>query len=176
MRTFGLLVAALLLVVGFAYADDVPDNGADDWRNDLLLPGFANNELRGESLRGEPVLLQFWASWCRSCGQLMSEMSEVAARFASVRYLVVSIDENAADARRRLEAHPQFPLNRDRFFHDSDQQLSKHFEVVTVPTVLVIGADGRERLRHRGHFNSSDLTRLVSRLADLDSTSEGSLP
>ncbi|HEX6259974.1 MAG TPA: TlpA disulfide reductase family protein [Woeseiaceae bacterium] len=163
-----LLSASLLFAAPFLHADD--------WRNELVLAGFADNALHGESLRDRPVLLQFWESWCRSCGQLMSDMDEVAARFPSVRYLVVSTDEHAADARQRLESHPLFSRKPERFFHDATQQLEKHFDVTTVPTVLVLGTDGRERLRHVGHFNSSELSRLVSLLAELDSTSAGSSP
>lgn len=147
---------------------------AADWRDGLRLAGFADNVIRGEALQDRPVLLQFWESWCRSCGQLMSDMDEVAARFPTVRYLVVSTDAEAADARRRLESHPLFPQHPDRFFHDSNRQLAERFDVATVPTVLVIGPDGHERLRHVGHFNGSELKDLVSLLAELGATPEES--
>lgn len=162
------LAGALLLATALAHADD--------WRDGLFLRGFADTVIRGESLQDRPLLLQFWESWCRSCGQLMSDMDEVAARFPSVRYLVVSTDENPEDARLRLDSHPLFSVHPDRFFHDSSQQLATHFDVDTVPTVLVIGADGSEQLRHSGHFNSSELRRLVSLLAELDSNLARSTP
>jgi hypothetical protein len=101
----------------------------------------------------------------------MSDMDEVAARFPSMRYLVVSTDENAADAQRRLGSHPLFPRHPERFFHDTHGRLAARLEVTTMPTVLVVAADGRERLRHSGHFNSSELGRLVALLARLDSGS-----
>lgn len=142
-----------------------------DWRDGLLLRDSAGSAVRGESLQDQPVLLQFWESWCRSCGQLMSDMDEVAARFPRVRYLVVSTDGDPADAWRRLESHPLFPRHPGRFLHDSNRQLAKQFDVSTVPTVLVIDAEGHERLRHSGHFNSSELGRLASLLAELDRTS-----
>lgn len=132
--------------------------------------------IRGESLQDRPLLLQFWESWCRSCGPLMSDLDEIAARFPAVRYLVVSTDENPGDARLRLDAHPLFSQHPDRFFHDSSQQLATYFDVDTVPTVLVIGADGRERLRHSGHFNASELKRLALLLAEFDSNSARSTP
>jgi thiol-disulfide isomerase/thioredoxin len=155
------LAGALLLAGALAYADD--------WRNDLALEGLADNAVDGESLQGRAVLLQFWASWCRSCGQLMSEMDEMATRFPSVRYLAVSTDDDAVDARRRLGSHPLFPRHPERFFHDTDGRLAARLDVTTVPTVLVLAADGHERLRHAGHFNSSDLRRLVALLDRLDS-------
>ena len=168
-RFRGLLWAgALLLAAGLAHPED--------WRDDLLLEGLAENDLRGESLRERPLLLQFWESWCRSCGQLMSDLDEIAARFPSVRYLVVSTDENGDDARERLASHPLFPRHPERFFHDSSRRLAEHFGVVTVPTVLVVGADGRERLRHSGHFNSGELRKLVMALDELDSPSPGTSP
>lgn len=149
---------------------------ADDWRDDLSLPGFADNVLHGESLRGRPVLLQFWESWCRSCGQLMSDLDEVAEQFPSVPYLALSTDKEAMDARLRLESHPLFPQNPGRFFHDSGKKLAKRFGVKAVPTVLVLDAEGRELLRHVGHFNSSELNDLVNVLDELDSSPGDSTP
>lgn len=157
--------AALLLVAGSLRAGD--------WRDGLLLEDSGGNTIRGESLPDQPVLLQFWESWCRSCGQLMSEMDEVAGRFPAVRYLVISTDDDPADAWRRLESHPLFPEDPGRFLHDTGGRLAGRFDVTTVPTVLVIDADGRERLRHSGHFNSSELKRLASLLSEIGSTGGG---
>ena len=168
-RVLPVTLAAVLLLAAAS-------TRADDWRDELLLRGFADNVVRGSSLKDRPALLQFWQSWCRSCGQLMSDLDEVAVRFPSVRYLVVSTDADPADARRRLEAHPLLAEHPDRFFHDSTQQLATHFYVTTVPTVLVVGAGGGVRLRHSGHFNSSELKRLVSVLAELDSPSARNTP
>ena len=168
-RVLPVMVAGTLVV-------SVGSVRADDWRDDLLMSGFADNVIRGESLRDQPVLLQFWESWCRSCGQLMSDLDEVAARFPTVPYLVVSTDEVMADARQRLASHPLFPQHPDRFFHDSGQTLAKRFDVTTVPTVLVVDAKGKERMRHIGHFNSSDIKRLVSVMAELGATSGDSKP
>lgn len=149
---------------------------ADDWRDGLALHGFADNVIHGESLRKRPVLLQFWESGCRSCGQLMSELDEVAVRFPSVPYLALSTDEEVTDARRRLESHPLFPQHPDRFFHDSGEKLAKRFDVAAVPTVLVLDAEGRELLRHVGHFNSSELNHLVEVLGELDSSPGENIP
>lgn len=156
------VVAGLLLLAGAAHAGD--------WRDGLRLADSAGNSIRGEALRNRPVLLQFWESWCRSCGQLMTEMDEVAGRFPDVSHLVVSTDDDPEDAWRRLAPHPLFSEHPERFFHDSAGQLAAHFEVYTVPTVLVVDSDGQERLRHSGHFNSSELKRLVSLLAGLGPT------
>lgn len=163
-RSFLTALAGTLLLAGALVH-------ADDWRDDLALEGLADNVVDSESLQGRVVLLQFWASWCRSCGQLMSDLDEVAARFPSVRYLAVSTDEDAADGRRRLASHPLFPRHPERFFHDTHGRLAARLQVTTVPTVLVVAADGRVRLRHSGHFNSSELGRLVTLLARLDSGS-----
>lgn len=159
---------ALLLAAVLAHAGD--------WRDGLLLQDSAGDPIRGESLQDQAVLLQFWESWCRSCGKLMSDMDEVAARFPAVRHIVVSIDDDPADAWRRLESHPLFAEHPGRFLHDPGGRLAGYFAVDTVPTVLVIDEDGQERLRHSGHFNSSELQRVTSLLAELGSTSGRGAP
>lgn len=118
-----------------------------------------------------PVLLQFWASWCHSCGGLMWELDRLAAAHPQVPYLAVSIDADRRDA-ERATAHPLHAQHPDRYLHDGDGALARRLAVQVVPTLVVLDASGRERLRHVGHVNSTDLQRLRAVLAGLAPASE----
>jgi thiol-disulfide isomerase/thioredoxin len=113
-----------------------------------------------------PVLLQFWASWCHSCGGLMWELDRLAAAHPQVPYLAVSIDADRRDA-ERATAHPLHARHPDRYLHDGDGALARRLAVQVVPTLVVLDASGRECLRHVGHVNSTDLQRLRAVLAGL---------
>lgn len=111
-----------------------------------------------------PVLLQFWASTCHSCGRLMWDLDGLSAAFPAVPYLAVSIDDERAEA-ARIREHPLYARHPGRYLHDGTGALADRLTVRVVPTIVVLDAEGRERLRHVGHVNSGDLQRLRALLA-----------
>lgn len=112
--------------------------------------------------RGETLLLQFWASWCHSCGGVMWDMDELVSGTAGLRYIAVSLDERPADARDYIRAHKLFEKYSDRYFVDADRRLSESLGIATVPTVLLVDAEGRVLIRKSGHLNSADLNELLA--------------
>ena len=43
-------------------------------------------------------LIQFWASWCHSCGTILWDFDQLLSQHSTVEYIAVSIDEEATDA------------------------------------------------------------------------------
>ena len=87
---------------------------------------------------GETLLLQFWASWCHSCGTLMWDMDELVSQHEGLRYVAVSIDDDPTDARVYIRKHSLFEKYHDRYFVDAEKALSASLEVRTVPTIMVV--------------------------------------
>ena len=111
---------------------------------------------------GEVLLLQFWASWCHSCGSLMWDMDEIASRGDSVKYVAVSLDDEADAAATYIRKHGLFEKYANRYFLDTDKKLSVALDVETVPTILLVTMDGGILLVKSGHLNSTDLNDIVS--------------
>jgi cytochrome c biogenesis protein CcmG/thiol:disulfide interchange protein DsbE len=70
-------------------------------------PLVGGGDLSMASLKGEPVYLNFFATWCPPCNEEAPDISAVAAEFKGDGLHVVGIDvlENAAKARQFVEAH-----------------------------------------------------------------------
>jgi hypothetical protein len=127
-----------------------------------------------QSLDGAPValpvdrvvLLQFWASWCNSCGGLLWDIDRLVAGHSAIDYLAVSIDAELADA-RAIMAHPLYGRQPARFAHDAAGDLQRTLDIRVSPSLLVLDSDGAVVLRHVGHVNSEDLLRLRATLERL---------
>lgn len=121
------------------------------------------------AVRDGPVMLQFWASWCHSCGGVMWELDGLSAAHPRVPYFAVSIDEALAEA-ARIKTHPLYARHPDRYLHDHEGALARRLAIEVVPAIVLLDCSGHERLRHVGHVNSSDLLRLRQALAELSTT------
>lgn len=133
----------------------------------LLLQPFSEGLEPLTTLNGQPHLLQFWASWCRSCFRVMDDIERLSEAYPAVTYLAISIDENMAEPAAALLPQPAFSEHPHRFWFDQAGGLSEELSVVTTPTLVLLDADGVERHRHMGHFNSADLQTLRRHLQAL---------
>ena len=116
---------------------------------DFTLKSNQGKNIRLQDLRGEVILLNFWASWCGPCRQEMPLMNDIYEEYKDLGFtiLAVNVDEDSADADRFLKAVPvDFPV-----LYDSDSKISEMYQVDAMPTTVLIDRDGNKRFHHRGY-------------------------
>lgn len=159
MKRFAALLAITLLAATAA-ADETRQQVEFDLFDTAQAIGDGRIEPRPAD--GEALLLQFWASWCHSCGALMWDMDELVSRNDGLQYVAVSIDDDLDAARVYIRKHGLFEKYHDRYFVDSGKALSTSLDVKTVPTVLVVNRDGDVLVRKSGHLNAADFQDIVT--------------
>lgn len=105
--------------------------------------------ISSDGLRGQVVLLDFWATWCKPCIDAVPTLREISERHEDDPFALVSIsaDASAETLERFLEtAEMSWPQ-----VHDPGGQRSMGvFGVRTFPTYIVLGPDGRVEYFMRG--------------------------
>jgi peroxiredoxin len=139
-----LATACLLLLACNVYAgtDAVP-------APDFTLKGDNGTNLKLSELRGEVVLINFWASWCGPCRQEMPVLSELQKKYKDLGFTVlgVNVEEDSAPARKLLrEAPVSFPV-----LFDTQNKVSRAYNVVAMPSTVLVDRDGNVRYRHNGY-------------------------
>jgi len=91
------------------------------------------------SLRGTPVVLNFWATWCVPCRTELPAMERVAAGRRDVTFLAIDLDEDGGKVRDFFDSLGIVTLQP---LIDVNSTQAKRYAVVGVPTTLFIGPDG----------------------------------
>lgn len=116
---------------------------------DFTLKSNQGKNIRLEDLRGQVVMLNFWASWCGPCRQEMPLLDELYKRYnpAGFTLLGVNVDADVESANKLLEEIPvSFPV-----VYDTNSKVSEAYNVDAMPTTIFIDRDGQLRYIHRGY-------------------------
>lgn len=100
------------------------------------------------SLRGQVVVLDFWASWCAPCRKSFPFLDGMAARYASQGLTVVGLtleDDDDAVASFLDQVPARFTIARD-----PSGAAGTAFGVVAMPTTILIDRDGNVAARFEG--------------------------
>jgi cytochrome c biogenesis protein CcmG/thiol:disulfide interchange protein DsbE len=130
-------------------------------------PGFALKRIGGAgtltlaSLRGKPVVLNFWASWCVPCKAEAKTLEQAFDRYESKGVAFVGIDYHdvTSDARTFLSHHGiTYPT-----VQDGSGAIGTRYGITAVPETYVIGRNGKIVLHIPGPISGSTFTEEFER-------------
>ena len=160
-RTAFLLLA--LLAVPFVSAQEATTGS---------VPPLAAKTIDGESLvladalEKGPVVVTFWATWCRPCRKELPELQKLVAKYGDRGFRVVAVSgDGPVDAAKVAPyvASQKFTFDVVR---DEDGEIRRNFQVEVFPTTFLVGKDGTILHRQVG-YRRGDEKILDARLAEL---------
>jgi peroxiredoxin len=116
---------------------------------DFTLKSNSGQNIRLSELRGEVVLINFWASWCGPCRQEMPVLDELHNQYKALGFTVlgVNVEENPQQARKLLKDMPvSFPV-----LFDDSSVVSKQYDVIAMPSTVLVDRNGNMRYLHKGY-------------------------
>lgn len=107
---------------------------------DFSLPAQDGRTVRSDELRGNVVLINFFASWCPPCKAEIPSMNELNTKLQKkgLRVVAVSSDRKKATLERFLK---KVPVNFT-VLHDPENEVAPRYKVFALPTSYVIDRDG----------------------------------
>jgi thiol-disulfide isomerase/thioredoxin len=157
----GAMLAALL-------AGAVPAAAQEGLKVGARAPAVVINDLDGKPvdlaqyLGRKPFMLEFWATWCSVCEELLPKVKAAHAAYgAKVEFLGVNVTVNQTKerVRRYLERHdPPF-----RTLYDEQGAAARAYDVPITSYIVIVDAAGK--VAYTGSGADQDIDAVLRRVA-----------
>ena len=139
-----------------------------------LLQGPADNDLGWKALRGQAMVLEFWATWCGPCIGAIPHLNELAEEFSDhpIRFLSIS-DEEESVIEPFLKSQPISGW----VGLDLDRSVFRDYAVLGIPATVLVDKEGViQGVTHPRHVTRTVLHDLIAgRRPDVPEKSMGTL-
>ncbi|MDH4261241.1 MAG: TlpA family protein disulfide reductase [Gammaproteobacteria bacterium] len=116
---------------------------------EFSLASRAGGQMSLSGLRGQVVMINFWASWCGPCRQEFPALDEMYRKYKPMGFAIlgINVESEKADAERFLGMRPvSFPI-----LFDPDNRVSNSYGVSSMPTTVLVDRKGQIRWLHRAY-------------------------
>lgn len=164
MKRFILTIAATLFFgLSFAQNAKLPENiTIKTLDGKTVETSIINND-------GKPIIVSFWATWCKPCNRELNAIKEVYEEWqeeTGVKLVAISID----DARSASKVKPHVDGNGWEYevYLDQNQDFKRAMNVVNVPHTFLINGKGEIVWQHTSYVDGSEdeLFELVKKIAN----------
>lgn len=120
---------------------------------DFTLPTLDGETVKLDELRGQPVLINFWATWCSACRRQMPYLQAAfEEKGQEVKFIAVDVGEGSGTVRKYIDATGiGFTVALDR-----DRGVARAYNMRYYPTTFLVDEKGVIKHIRLGAFMSSD--------------------
>jgi cytochrome c biogenesis protein CcmG/thiol:disulfide interchange protein DsbE len=153
------VIIAVLGVLGFLVsglggkASAQPGDPAIDFE----LKDVNGKSVKLSDFRGQPVVLNFFATWCAPCIEEAPELEAFGKEYQDAKLLIVAKGES----KRRMEKYIDESSSKLTYLLDTKEEISKDYTVLGQPETVIIDGNGVIVERFAGPTTKDNLIKLI---------------
>jgi peroxiredoxin len=121
------------------------------------LPARAGGNVALADLKGQVVMINFWATWCGPCRKEMPLLEQIYQKYHGLGFTLLAVnveeDSSGADAWLKKNVPVTFPV-----LYDRENRVSKLYEVPAMPSTVIVDRKGQVRFVHFGYTDGTEST------------------
>lgn len=127
------------------------------------LYGFAGDFRKLSELRGKPLIINVWASWCGPCRAEMGSLDRLSRRYGGKQFNIIGVStDDYVDAAAAFLAQAKVSFDN---YHDKKLLLESMLGANTIPLTVLVDAKGR--VVHKVHgsrqWDSPESLQLIAK-------------
>ncbi len=134
---------------------------------DFSLPTLDGDTITLSELRGYPVVLNFWASWCPPCRLEMPALVEAYETYREDRLMILGMNmtyqDTVDDAREFVET---YDVTYPTLLDNTGDVSRDRYRIMGVPTSIFINREGYIVRTHLGAMNRSQIDAFIQEILD----------
>jgi len=154
----GVIVLAVLVAEYVGRGDHAAAASNNTHAPDFELENLEGERIRLSQLRGKPVVLNFWATWCAPCVIEMPKIQRSFEKFpGQFHVLAVNADESRLKVDRFVE---DIGITFDVLL-DPGGAIQDLYRIRGYPTSYIVDAEGIIRIEHIGTLTADQLSEYL---------------
>jgi len=157
-----LLLAVLLAVILAGCGKSDRGQGLTGGAPDFTLPAVDGSMVSMSDYRGKVVLVDFWATWCPPCQEMIPVLSKLNKRYSDKGLVIlgVSLDRDGLEVLGSFVHENMIPYKVIM----GDTRIGNAFGgVSTIPTLYIVDRDGRLVRKLTGYHSFGQLEEQVKK-------------
>lgn len=120
-------------------------------------------EVKLSDMKGTPVVLNFWASWCPPCKAEMPDFNEIAGQYeGKVAFMMVNLTDGQSETQASAQAFIDSMGYTFPVYFDLTSEAAYTYGISSIPTTFFIDAEGYFVAYYEGSMDSDTLLRGIS--------------
>ncbi len=133
--------------------EQIPSNGlapqVGETAVDFTLVDLDDNTISLSQFRGQPVIINFWATWCAPCRLEMPDLQQASLDYADDNLVVLAVNQDEPAHAVRSFFYDQLGLTFTPLL-DEGARVSDSYATNSLPTTYFVNASGTITAIHRG--------------------------
>ena len=130
---------------------------------DFTLADLEGSAVSLSDFRGQPVIINFWATWCAPCRIEMPELQAVYDAYRDDGLVILALDQDESPEQVRAFFYDEMDLTFTPLLDDG-AQISALYGAINFPTTYFVNGEGEITAVHRGLMNEEI---IIGYLADI---------